>query len=93
VGTVNIGSRAPACPLFIVALREKWSTVIQGKRPPIRARIGLVSNLEITFLTSSTAITNEIHSCMIPDLENVFAGLHGIASSDSPSATTPKFPL
>jgi hypothetical protein len=29
---VNVGSRAPACPPFIVALRERGSTAIQGKR-------------------------------------------------------------
>jgi hypothetical protein len=33
VGTVNIGSRAPACPLFIVALHERGLTAIQDKRP------------------------------------------------------------
>jgi hypothetical protein len=33
VGTVNVGSRAPACPPFIVALRERGHTAIQDKRP------------------------------------------------------------
>jgi hypothetical protein len=34
VDTVNVGSRAPACPPFIVALHEREGlTVIQGKRP------------------------------------------------------------
>jgi hypothetical protein len=33
VGTVNVGSRAPTCPPFIVALRERWPTGIHGKRP------------------------------------------------------------
>jgi hypothetical protein len=33
VGTVNVGSRAPACPPFIVILRERGLTAIQDKRP------------------------------------------------------------
>jgi hypothetical protein len=33
VGMVNVGSRAPVCPPFIVALRERGPTAIQGKRP------------------------------------------------------------
>jgi hypothetical protein len=33
VGTVNVGSRAPACPPFIVALRERGSTAIHDRRP------------------------------------------------------------
>jgi hypothetical protein len=33
VGTVNVGSRTPACPPFIVALRERGSTTIHDKRP------------------------------------------------------------
>jgi hypothetical protein len=32
VCTVNVGSRAPTCPPFIVALRERGPTAIQGKR-------------------------------------------------------------
>jgi hypothetical protein len=32
VGTANVGSRAPACPLFIVALRERGPTAIHGRR-------------------------------------------------------------
>jgi hypothetical protein len=33
MGTVNVGSRAPACPPFIVALCERGPTAIHGKRP------------------------------------------------------------
>jgi hypothetical protein len=33
VGTANVGSRAPACPPFIVALRERGPTAIHGRRP------------------------------------------------------------
>jgi hypothetical protein len=36
VGTVNVGSRAPAKPLFYMALREGGSTVINGRRPRSR---------------------------------------------------------
>jgi hypothetical protein len=53
VGTVNVGSRAPACPPFIVVLRERGSTAIQDKRPDQDAnQIGFQSrDTEITFLT------------------------------------------
>jgi hypothetical protein len=53
VGTVNVGSRAPACPPFIVVLRERGSTAIQDKRPDQDAnQIGFQSgDPEITFLT------------------------------------------
>jgi hypothetical protein len=43
VGTVNVGSRAPTCPPFIVALRERGSDRF--------------SDLEITFLTFSPLIS------------------------------------
>jgi hypothetical protein len=33
VDTVNVGSRAPACPPFNIALHERGATAIQGKRP------------------------------------------------------------
>jgi hypothetical protein len=33
MSTVNVGSRALSCPPFIVALRERGPTAIQGKRP------------------------------------------------------------
>jgi hypothetical protein len=59
VDTVNIGSRARAYPSFIVALREKWPTVIQVKR--IRARIRLVSQ-------SGDQIPNNNYSYLVFDL-------------------------
>jgi hypothetical protein len=31
--TVNVGSRASACPPFNIALRKRGPTAIQGKRP------------------------------------------------------------
>jgi hypothetical protein len=40
VGTVNVGSRAPASPLFSMALRERGPTAINGRRP----RSGRVSD-------------------------------------------------
>jgi hypothetical protein len=51
VGTVNVGSRAPACPPFIVALRERRPTVRQGKRPRSGRGSDRFPNPEITFLT------------------------------------------
>jgi hypothetical protein len=33
VGTVNVGSRAPACPSFIVVLRERGHTAIHNRHP------------------------------------------------------------
>jgi hypothetical protein len=33
VDTVNVSSRAPACPPFNIALRERGPTAIQDKRP------------------------------------------------------------
>jgi hypothetical protein len=33
VGTVNVGSRVPIHPLFIMALRERGPTVIHDRRP------------------------------------------------------------
>jgi hypothetical protein len=33
VGMTNVGTRAPACPPFIVALRERGPTAIHGRRP------------------------------------------------------------
>jgi hypothetical protein len=40
VGTVNVGSRAPAKPLFYMALREGGPTTTNGRRP----RSGRVSD-------------------------------------------------
>jgi hypothetical protein len=39
-GTVNVGSRAPAKPLFYMALREGGGTAMNGRRP----RSGCVSD-------------------------------------------------
>jgi hypothetical protein len=33
VGTVNVGSRAPAWPLFYMSLREGGPTATNGRRP------------------------------------------------------------
>jgi hypothetical protein len=41
VGTVNVGSRAPAWPLFYMALREGGGHCHERQAPPIRARLGL----------------------------------------------------
>jgi hypothetical protein len=51
VGTVNVGSRALACPPFIVTLRERGPTAIQDKRPRSGRVSNRFSNPEITFLT------------------------------------------
>jgi hypothetical protein len=57
VGTVNVGSRAPTCPPFIVALRERGSTAIHGKRPRSGCGSDQFPNPEITFLTFSPLIS------------------------------------
>jgi hypothetical protein len=73
VGTVNVGSRAPACLFFIVALRERGSTAIHGKRP--RSRRGsdqfprsgdqfpnsLPLDLHISFLLDNPLIYKSVH--------------------------------
>jgi hypothetical protein len=51
VGTVNIGSRAPACPPFIVALRERGPTAIHSKRPRSGHVLDRFPDPKITFLT------------------------------------------
>jgi hypothetical protein len=51
VGTTNVGSRAPACPPFIVALRERGPTAIHGRRPRSGRGSDRFPDLEITFLT------------------------------------------
>jgi hypothetical protein len=57
VGTVNVGSRAPACPSFIVALREKGLTAIHGRRPGSGRGSDRFPDPEITFLTFSPLIS------------------------------------
>jgi hypothetical protein len=65
VGTVNVGSRAPAWPLFYMALREGGPTATNGRRPrsghvsdradPVSIRRSGVG--EITSLTFSPLIS------------------------------------
>jgi hypothetical protein len=50
VGTTNVGSRAPACPLFIVVLCERGSTAIHGRRPRSGRGSDRFPDPEITFL-------------------------------------------
>jgi hypothetical protein len=54
VDTMNVGSRAPTCPLFIVALREKELTAIHNSRPRSERELDRFSDPEITFLTLYT---------------------------------------
>jgi hypothetical protein len=54
---VNVGSRAPACPSFIVALRERGSTAIHDKRPRSGRGSDRFPNPEIIFLTFSSLIS------------------------------------
>jgi hypothetical protein len=51
VGTANVGSRAPTCPPFIVALRERGSTAKHGRRPRSGCGLDRFPDPEITFLT------------------------------------------
>jgi hypothetical protein len=48
----NIGSRAPACPPFIVALREREPTAIHDRRPRSGRGSDRFPDSEIIFLTS-----------------------------------------
>jgi hypothetical protein len=57
VGTVNLGSCAPACPPFIVALCERGPTAIHGKRPRSGRGSDRFPDPEITFLTFSPLIS------------------------------------
>jgi hypothetical protein len=57
VGTVNLDSRDPACPPFIVVLRERGPTVIHGKRPRSGRGSDRFPDPEITFLTFSPLIS------------------------------------
>jgi hypothetical protein len=54
VGTMNIGSRALACPPFIVALRERRLTAIHGRRLRSGRGSDRFPDPEITFLTEGT---------------------------------------
>jgi hypothetical protein len=57
VGTSNVGSRAPTCPPFIVALRERGSTVIHDRRPRLGNGSDRFPDPDITFLTFSPLIS------------------------------------
>jgi hypothetical protein len=56
VDTVNLGSHAPACPPFIVALCERGHTVIHDRRPRSGHGLDRFPDPEITFLTFSPLI-------------------------------------
>jgi hypothetical protein len=51
VGTANVGSRAPTCPPFILALRERGLTAIHSRRPRSGRGSYRFLDPEITFLT------------------------------------------
>jgi hypothetical protein len=55
VGTANIGSRAPACPPFIVALRERGLTIIHGRHPRSERGLDQFPDPEINIPNSSEA--------------------------------------
>jgi hypothetical protein len=57
VGTANVGSRAPTCPPFIVALRERGLTAIHDRRPRLGRGSDQKIDPEITFLTFSPLIS------------------------------------
>jgi hypothetical protein len=57
VGTANVGSCAPACPSFIVALRKRGSTAIHDRRPRSGSGLDRFPDPEITFLTFSPLIS------------------------------------
>jgi hypothetical protein len=52
VGTMNVGSCAPACPPFIVALREREPTGIHDRRPRSGRGSDRFPDPKITFLTA-----------------------------------------
>jgi hypothetical protein len=58
VDTVNIGSRAPACPLFNITLRERGLTAIQGKRPRSGRGTELVFQSQRSFQKEKDHIPN-----------------------------------
>jgi hypothetical protein len=53
----NVGSRAPACPPFTVALCERGPTVIHRRHPRSGRRSNRFPDPEITFLTFSPLIS------------------------------------
>jgi hypothetical protein len=56
----NVGSRALACPSFIVVLRERGPTAIHSRRPRSGRGSDRFPNPEITFLTWTTTISIKI---------------------------------
>jgi hypothetical protein len=57
VGTANIGSRTPACPPFIVALRKRGPTAIHDRHPRSGCGSDRFPDPDITFLTFSPLIS------------------------------------
>jgi hypothetical protein len=55
VGTTNVGSRAPSCPPFIVALRERGPLPYTAGSPD--QGVDQIGFSEITFLTFSPLIS------------------------------------
>jgi hypothetical protein len=53
----NLGSHAPACLPFIVALRKRGPTAIHGRRPRSGHGLDRFPDPEITFLTFSPLIS------------------------------------
>jgi hypothetical protein len=67
VGTVNIGSRALACPSFYYYAVREGVHCHTRQAPPIRTRIGLISNSEITFLTLvNLPFHGGVHFSLVP---------------------------
>jgi hypothetical protein len=105
VGTVNVGSRAPACLTFIWRCARGGATATKRQAPPIRARLGSGNRSgdrsgEITFLTdySSAESDEEEDETASPALvqEALVAGFtvdqicQAEAELDTPPAATPK---
>jgi hypothetical protein len=67
VGTVNVGSRAPAKPLFYMALREGGPTATNGRRP----RSGRVSDQDPAMGSDPEIIPGD-HIPTIETLRNPF---------------------
>jgi hypothetical protein len=60
VDTVNVGSRAPTCPPFNIALRERGLTAIQDKRPRSGHRLDWFSNPGDLFKKKRDHIPNRL---------------------------------
>jgi hypothetical protein len=68
VGTVNVGSRAPACSPFIVVLRVWGPTAIHGRRPRSGRGPDRFPDPEITFLTGCSLVPSFFLLCVVPQL-------------------------